>query len=268
MQEVAVNGSDRISRRQAVATLATAPVAATLWNVAPFAPKKSVTFVLVHGAWHGGWCWTKLSPLLRAAGHTVFAPTLTGLGERSHLLTRDVGLDTHITDIAAVLEFEDLHDVVLVGHSYAGMVITGVADKADDRIAQLVYLDAFLPENGKTLTDYGRKFPPPTEESWHDPSPSTPQGYGVTDERDVAWMKARLRDMPRKCMTQPVQFSPERVASMKGAFILCTKPSFFAEAGERAKQRGYEYKELLSGGHDAMVSQPKALAKILLDLVE
>lgn len=262
-----MSSADRVSRRQALKMLAAAPIAASLGNVVAFASVKSTTFVLVHGAWHGGWCWTKLSPLLRAAGHNVFAPTLTGLGERSHLLTRDVGLDTHITDIANVLEYEDLHDVVLVGHSYAGMVITGAADKAADRIAQLVYLDAFLPENGKSGTDYGRKIPPATDEAWHDPSPATPENLGVTDERDVAWMKARLTDMPRKCMLEPLHLTNGATSSIKGTFILCTKVGPFAEAGERAKQRGYRYLELLSGGHDVMVSQPNALAKTLLDLI-
>src|ERR1051325_3898654 len=97
------------------------------------------TFVLVHGAWHGGWCWKKLTPLLRAAGHQVFTPTLTGLGERSHLLSPQVDLNTHIKDISLVLEFEDLQDVVLVGHSYGGMVIAGVAEQVSGRLVQLVY---------------------------------------------------------------------------------------------------------------------------------
>lgn len=258
---------DRVSRRRALTMLAAAPVAAKLGHLVPLTSTKLTTFVLVHGAWHGGWCWTKLSPLLRAAGHNVFAPTLTGLGERSHLLTRDVGLDTHITDVANVLEYEDLHDVVLVGHSYAGMVITGVADKAANRIAQLVYLDAFLPEDGRSGTDYGRKIPPATDAAWHDPSPTAPQGLGVTDERDVAWMKARLTDMPRKCMLDPLHLTNGAPSSIKGNFILCTKAGPFPAAAERAKARGYRYIELLSGGHDVMVSQPNALAKTLLDLV-
>ena len=95
------------------------------------------TFVLVHGAWHGGWCWKRVLPLLRALGHEVFTPTLTGLGERQHLMSAEIGLDTHIQDVLGVLEYEDLRDVVLVGHSYAGMVIAGVAEKAADRITHL-----------------------------------------------------------------------------------------------------------------------------------
>ena len=111
------------------------------------------TFVLVHGGGHGGWCYSRVSPLLRAAGHEVYAPTLTGLGERKHLLRPDIDLDTHITDIVHVLEYEDLEDVILLGHSYGGMVITGVADRAGSRIRRLVYLDAAHPRNGESLAD-------------------------------------------------------------------------------------------------------------------
>ena len=257
-------GTTRMSRREAVATLAAAPLI-TLPNVRSFRTP-SVTFVLVHGAWHGGWCWTRVSPLLRVAGHTVFTPTLTGLGERSHLLTRDVDLDTHITDIVQVLQYEDLQNVVLVGHSYAGMVITGVADKASDRISQLVYLDAMLPENGKAITDYSqRPYAPITEDSWHDAA-ALPQEYGVTNERDVAWVRKRLTDMPRKCMTQPLKLADDKSRRIKGAYILCSTRPFAGEAAGRAKQRGYRYRELKSAGHDAMITQPRELTKILIEL--
>ena len=109
------------------------------------------TFVLVHGAWHGGWCWIKVAEPLRTQGHRVFAPTLTGLGERAHLVSPDINLDTHIQDIVGVLESEELMDVILVGHSYAGMVITGVAERVTDRLSALVYVDAFVPENGQSM---------------------------------------------------------------------------------------------------------------------
>ena len=115
-----------------------------------------VTFVLVHGAWHGGWCWTRVARKLRAAGHEVHTPTLTGLGERAHLLTRDVDLDTHIADILGLFEAEEIEDAVLCGHSYAGMVITDVADRIADRLRAIVYLDAFVPDHGQSLFDlYG-----------------------------------------------------------------------------------------------------------------
>src|SRR5262249_14497470 len=112
-----------------------------------------ITYVLVHGAWHGGWCWKKVTPLLRASGYAVFTPTLTGLGERSHLLSPEVSLHTHIQDVVAVVEYEDLREVMLVGHSYGGMVITGVAERVPARLSQLVYLDAFVPEHGQALLD-------------------------------------------------------------------------------------------------------------------
>ena len=111
------------------------------------------TYVLVHGAWHGGWCWKRATPLLLAAGHDVFTPTLTGLGERSHLLAPEIDLEVHIQDIMAILHYEGLSDVTPVGHSYGGMVIMGVSDKVPERLSQLIYLDAFVPENGQSLFD-------------------------------------------------------------------------------------------------------------------
>src|SRR3954447_11262141 len=111
------------------------------------------TIVVAHGAWSAGWAWKKMRPLLRASGHELFTPTYTGLGERSHLATPDVGLSTHIQDIVNVIEFEDVRDVVLCGHSYGGMVATGVADRLSERIAQVIYLDAFVPRDGQCLAD-------------------------------------------------------------------------------------------------------------------
>src|SRR4051794_29851500 len=111
------------------------------------------TYVLVHGGGHGGWCYQRVARLLRADGHEVYAPTLTGLGERSNLLSPAIDLDLHVRDVTAVLHFEDLRDVILVGHSYGGMVITGAADRAADRVGRVVYLDAANPENGQSLLD-------------------------------------------------------------------------------------------------------------------
>ncbi len=225
-------------------------------------PIKQRTFVLVHGAWHGGWCWKKLTPLLRAAGHQVYVPTLTGLGERSHLLTPEINLDTHIHDVNAVLEYEDLHDVVLVGHSYGGMVIAGVERMSYTRLVGLVYLDAFLPEHGQSLSDYA-PVPPTREDGWRIP-PGTALDMGVTDETDAAWVDARLGDQPIKTFIQPVQMLQDHNQSIVHTFIQCTQAPFFAEAGERAKRQGFHFYELQEAGHDAMMSQPAALTKILL----
>ena len=226
----------------------------------------SATFVLVHGAWLGGWCWKKVTPLLRAAGHGVFVPTLTGLGERAHLLTPQVGLDTHIKDVASVLEYEDLTDVVLVGHSYAGMVIAGVAQQAAARLAALVYLDAFLPEDGKAVKDYA-PIPPTRGDGWRVPPPGPPTAFGVTDDRDVAWMVSRLRDHPARAFSQPVDLS--RALTLHQTYIHCsTSFPCFMEATERARRQGLRVVELLSANHCPMVTQPDELVKILVALVE
>src|SRR5690348_17475941 len=111
------------------------------------------TFVLVHGAWHGGWCWQKVIPFLKDASHEVYAPTLTGLAERASELSPDIGLDTHIQDVVGLITEKNLHGVILVGHSYGGMVITGVVDRAPERIAHLVYLDTFVPRDGESMVD-------------------------------------------------------------------------------------------------------------------
>src|SRR5713101_2147973 len=141
-----------ISRRGVLATATAGAGVAALGGTPVMAqtgtPK---TFVLVHGAWHGGWCWRRVSDRLRKAGHQVFTPTLTGLGERSHLARPDIGIDTHIEDVAKVFELEDLNDVILVGHSYGGMIITGAAEKVVDRLRHLVYLDAMVPQDGQTV---------------------------------------------------------------------------------------------------------------------
>src|SRR5215212_3297578 len=112
-----------------------------------------MSVVLVHGGWHGGWCWRQVARLLRTAGHDVHVPTLTGLGERSHLLHRDVDLELHVRDVIATLTYEDVHDALLVGHSYAGMVVAGVADRVPERVAHVVYLDAFVASGGQSLLD-------------------------------------------------------------------------------------------------------------------
>lgn len=204
-------------------------------------------------------------PLLAAAGHRVLTPTLTGLGERSHLLSSSVDLTMHIGDVVAVLEYEDLYDVTLVGHSYGGMVITGVADRVGGRLAQLVYLDAFLPEPGKAVEDYA-PLPPTREDGWRVPPPGAPPRFDVTDERDVAWMEARLGDQPIRTFTEPLPTTRQRSAQLRHSFIHCTQAPFFAEAASRAKQWGFETRELADSGHDAMITRPEALAALLVEL--
>jgi pimeloyl-ACP methyl ester carboxylesterase len=251
-----------MSRRELLATAAAAPLASLAGPVPPEMPGASHTFVLLHGAWHGGWCWAKLAPLLRAQGHTVFTPTLTGLGERAHLLSASVDLETHLKDVVALFEYEDLDQVILVGHSYGGMVIAGVAGRLASRIARLVYLDAFLPDDGKALKDYA-PVPPTRADGWRVPPPGPATSWGVSNASDIRWMERRLGDQPLATFTQPLPASSVRVPDSAQAFIQCTQAPFFAEAARRARARGFESHELLVGGHDAMISAPDALAALL-----
>ena len=139
------------------------------------AQARKATFVLVHGAWHGGWAWQRMTPMLRAAGHEVYTPTLTGLGERAHLGSEYTSLNTHITDIVSMMHMEDVKDIILVGHSYAGFVVTGAADRAPERVRMLAYVNAFVPENGKSLLDY---VPPDRREAYE--KPGKEKGYFET----------------------------------------------------------------------------------------
>lgn len=171
------------------------------------------TFVLVHGSNHGGWCWERVTPLLEAAGHSVYAPTLTGLAERADELTQQVGLATHVADIIELFEREDLHEVTLVGHSYAGAVITGVAEAVAERISRLIYLDAFLPRDGESVLDTE---PPQSRETflaiardqgdgWRlPPQQSFLDRWGLTDPVDRKWVWENLTDMPLLASTEPL----------------------------------------------------------------
>jgi pimeloyl-ACP methyl ester carboxylesterase len=161
------------------------------------------TFVLVHGSCHGGWCWKKVTPLLRKYGHDVYFPTLTGLGERSHLVSKDIDLYTHIRDVTQVLECEDLNEVILVGHSYGGLVIGGVAERIPERIKRLVYLDAYIPQDNKSAFDiepgletiYQERALKERGREWLVAS-YEPKVWGVTNPNDISWMEIRLSPMP------------------------------------------------------------------------
>ena len=251
-----------VSRRALLLGGAAAPMA-LLGATQSFAASADAPIVLVHGAWHGGWCWRKLLSVLRKAGRETFAPTLTGLGERSHSLNAEIDLSTHISDVAAVLEYEDLNGVVLVGHSYGGMVISGVAEKAGPRLSHLVYLDAFVPEDGKALQDYAPVLRTRAD-GWRIPVPNGPRGFGVTDEDDIAWVQSRLGDQPIRTFTQPIALSSQIL--IPKTYIQCSEAPFFKEAAKRAKEKGFRYHDLLSAGHDAMITRPEDLAQILLQI--
>jgi pimeloyl-ACP methyl ester carboxylesterase len=227
-------------------------------------------YVLVHGAWHGGWCWKKVKALLEAKGHTVYTPTLTGLGERSHLLTPQVNLSTHIQDIVSVLEYEDLYNVILVGHSYAGMVISGVAEKAASRLSHLVYLDAYLPEDGKSIVDYLiipslDKIVMERGDGWRIPLLGKLEDLGVTDKEDLDWAMPRIGDQPYKTFTETISLT-KPANTIPKTFIQLSNFPWFVETGERARGMGFSYQEMLSGGHDAMISAAEETAVILSEV--
>ena len=228
------------------------------------------TYVLVHGAWHGGWCWAKVARLLRDAGHEVHTPTLTGLGDRAHLARPEVDLETHIQDVVAVLESEELRQVTLVGHSYGGMVISGVAARTSGRIGQLVYLDAFVPETGKSLLDYlGERATAMREaaathgEGWTLPS-FPPERFGVTSQRDTEWLNKHLVAQPLRTFEQPLPAAGGD--KLKRTYIYCSKPAMgtFDQFAERLRDdRKWTFHDVKTG-HDAMVTAPGEIAKILM----
>jgi pimeloyl-ACP methyl ester carboxylesterase len=222
------------------------------------------TFVVAHGAWSAGWVWKKMRPLMRGFGHEIFTPTYTGLGERVHLLSPNINLDTHIQDILGVLECEDLNDVILIGHSYGGMVATGVADRASKRIRRVVYLDAFVPRNGQSLADL-RVVPMKANRKAGEwlvtPNPAPPD----TPESDIAWITPRRFPHPLKCMLQKVKLTGE-VEKLPRTYIYCTRPApddGFRQFAKRAKkEEGWQYLEI-DASHNPHVTNPGTLARML-----
>jgi pimeloyl-ACP methyl ester carboxylesterase len=231
------------------------------------------TFVLVHGGGHGGWCYQRVTRLLREAGHEVHAPTMTGVGERSHLVGPHVDLSLHVRDIAAVLHYEDLRDVILVGHSYGGMVITGVGAMAPDRIAKLVYLDAANPRNGESLVDVAGpviEMARPAGQVVDGvelvlfPSPEAGMFYGVTEPADLAWMADRLTPHPWKCFEQKLDLRDEAgYAKIPQYHIVCTSTLATRDPGLMGEARAAGRLWDIDTGHDLMITEPRRVTDAL-----
>ena len=196
------------------------------------------TFVLVHGAWHGGWCWRDVRSLLEAAGHQVYTPTLTGLGERAHLLNAEVSLQTHIQDVISVIEAEELQSVTLVGHSYGGMVITGVVDDMKDRIAEVIYLAAALPQDGDTMITQGPERSSAelagTETALRALAPDgiamavpPPAVFGIAPSEidQIAWLERRLTPHPLRTWFDRINLKNDVTVTHSGTYIQCTEPA-------------------------------------------
>lgn len=234
------------------------------------------TFVLVHGAWHGGKSWSRVVPLLTSAGHRVLAPSLTGLGDKADLAGPEVGLDTHIADIVGLITGEDLRDVILVGHSYGGMVISGAANEIPDRLAHLVYLDAMLPVDGENVIDIHPmtanfiELAARSEGGWRvPPLPESPQGlFGVTDPDDKAWVRSMLTDQPVRCFQQRVRLDNPAATAIPRTHIHCTtnRPPGITGRPVPPIQPNGEPAQVweLPTGHDCMVTMPAELTGLLL----
>jgi pimeloyl-ACP methyl ester carboxylesterase len=238
-------------------------------------------FVLVHPAWHGGWCWKYVTSGLRRAGHDVLTPTLSGLGERAHTATRETGLGVHVADVAGVLVYEDLHDVVLVGHSSSGAVVTGVADRVPERIRHVVYLDAFVPGDGESVLDLlaperRRVLESLVEaegEGWRLPRFGPPpwetivrEMWGVMDHGDVQWMLERLGPTPFGHFTEPVQSRNPAAAGLRRTYIRCPRfpsPRFDQHAAMAQRTPGWSRRELPTSHHPA-ITAPAALTDLLV----
>lgn len=240
------------------------------------------TYVLVHGALQGGWCWGRVAPLLRARGHEVFTPTLTGLGERAHLLRPEIDLDTHVRDILGVLDYEGLREVVLVGHSYGGMVVEGVAQRAPARLARLVHLDSWFPlGDRRSMAALGTTLMPAywasleelirTEgEGWRLPVPPGDNPMGLPDAADARWVTAKLTPHPARTLDQPLPLTADDAAALPRGYILCPRPGEpapLAAFAAHARGAGWPSREL-PVGHEVMVTAPDMLADALVALAE
>lgn len=234
------------------------------------------SFVLVHGGGHGGWCYVKVKQRLETAGHLVFAPSLTGLAERSHLMSPAVDLDLHVNDVVQLLHYWDLRDVILVGHSYGGMVITGVADRATDRIGKLVYLDAANPRNHQSLVDVAG----PVIESVRPmgdvidgvelvllPAPGAGAFYGVTDPSDLAWMDERLTGHPWRCFEQKLDLRNETALwAIPQYHVVCESTLATRDRAviDKAKSEGRLWS--IDTGHDLMITEPDFVTDALIEI--
>ena len=234
------------------------------------------TFVLVHGAWRGSWLWQRVRKELQAGGHDVFTPTLTGVGERSHLLAKTVGLETQILDVVNLIRWEDLHDIVLCGHSYAGCVVTAVADRMPERIRALVYLDAFVLGDGECLVDHlsaearqrmyaGARA---TGKGWQ--TAPIPAAVFNVNAADREWVDRQCTPHPLACFEQRLKLGGgiDRVKHI--TYILATGytegspfPRFYA----LAQSRGWKT-ATIDAGHDVMIDKPRELAAILLEAAQ
>jgi len=228
------------------------------------------TFVLVHGAWHGGWCWRRVSDRLEKKGHKVFTPTMTGLGERSHLLDAKINLATHVTDIVNVIKWESLNDIVLVGHSYGGAVVSGVAEQMPEAIGCFVFLDAFVPENGESVASLTTRRQAIEElvQKGETSMKPVPAAVFQVNENDRAWVDRMCTPHPLATFTDKPTLTGARNRVAKKAYIRAVgyaNPPFDAARDKLKATAGWRIYEVPCG-HDVMVDMPDRLTEILLEV--
>jgi pimeloyl-ACP methyl ester carboxylesterase len=234
------------------------------------------TYVLLHGAWHGGWCWRFVADELRARGHRVFTPTQTGLGERKHLLSRDITLETFITDLVNVFETEELHEAILVGHSFGGLAISGVADRMPERLRHLVYLDSMILTGGQSpfgvlpddIVAARRKIA--TEKGDGLAIPAPPIGdFGIPEDHpNAAWAHRHLTPHPISTYESPLKLANPVGNGLPRTYVQCTAPAYapLERARQWVKQQQGWHMQEIATGHDAMVTAPAELTQMLVDI--
>ncbi len=250
-----------LSRRHLL-TGAAAVAAGTLMAPASEAASKRTTFVLVHGAWHGGWSWRRVEDRLTAKHHYVVAPTLSGVGERSHLASDAIDLTTHVNDVVNEIRWKDLEGIVLVGHSYSGCVITGAAEQLKERIAAIVYLDAFMPADGQSLSDLLGPAAPQWPEHL---APPIPAEVFKVNEKDRAWVDSKMTPQPVRCFTEKLKVTGAYQSIAKKLYIRATgfpSPTFDA-ALARCRQDPTWRTVTMNCGHDVMLDLPAELVALL-----
>jgi pimeloyl-ACP methyl ester carboxylesterase len=234
----------------------------------------TMNFVLVHGTWLGGWCWRDVARHLRAAGHDVYTPTLTGLGERAHLFNPTVRLSTFIDDICAVIECEELSDVILVGHSVGGMVVSGVIDRIAASIKQVIFIDALIAQNGQAAITLLPPVVQAERSNTEDPDElrltiPVSDKFGVTDPKHIAWVLRRVTSHPLRSYTEPLALRFPLGNGLPITYVAMTNPAYTPLAGVHAwvkQQSGWAWREL-AVGHVPMITAPDLLARELLDIV-
>lgn len=237
-------------------------------------PARKRSFVLIHGAWHGGWCWRDVAALLRAQGHTVYTPSLTGLADRSHLLSNSITLQTHIDDIVNLFAWEDIEDAVLVAHSYGGWPVSAALAKIGNKVASVVFVDAFVPENGQRVIDLNS---PQFQQALKDaiakgeagrPAPKA-EVFGIKDTARAVWVQAKMTPQPSGVAIQPIVLSGARDRVARKTYVRATgfaMPTFDSYFAKAQKDPSWTAIGLAAEecGHDVMIDIPQQLSEILL----